>query len=233
MALIRTMGTVVGLCQRRADKETDEHVDTDEVKELISEVYGELHGAVSEVGSRYFETEDTISADGSATYDLPIAHLSTIGVDRVVDAAGRRTELAQLMVQERTVFAGQTGDAYMFALTGTNIALYPTPASGTYKHIYVPQPTDYSTVGNGEQIDFINQDGLRFVIWGVASIMRHKGEDDQLRAMRERDAARERLVAWAVQRALTMPKRRIVNEVDLDVYGGGRLLSPADWRLTR
>jgi hypothetical protein len=66
MALVRTMATLLGLCQRRADKEDDPHVDTDEWKEHIAEHYGELHAVVSEPGSRYFETEATITADGNA-----------------------------------------------------------------------------------------------------------------------------------------------------------------------
>ena len=64
MALTRTLTQLIGLCQRRADKETDEHVDSDEWKELITEVYGEMHSIVSETGARYFETE----ADITATY---------------------------------------------------------------------------------------------------------------------------------------------------------------------
>lgn len=229
MALSRTMGQLIGLCQRRADKESDEHVDSDEWKELISELYGELHGAVAQTGARYFETEATISADGSSTYALPSDHFSTVGIDRVLDSAGRRTELAELMVQERTFMLGQTGPAQLFAFTGTSIQLYPRPTTGSYKHIYVPQPTDYSSVGNGTSIDLINNDGLKFVVWGVASIALHKGEANQQRAMVERDAARERLVDWATRRALTMPKRRVVTDID---FGGPSTwsVSEADWR---
>ena len=229
MAFSRTMLQLIGLCQRRADKESDNHVDSDEWKELISEVYGDLHAAVAGTGARYFETEATISPTGAAYYALPSDHLATVGVDRVTNAAGEREALVELMVQERGVFAGQTGNAWMFAFTGTNIALYPTPSSGTYKHIYVPQPTDYSSVGNGTSIDLINNDGLKFLVWGVASIVLHKGDENQQRAVMERDDARERLTEWAVRRAMTMPKRRQVNEVDL-VAADGRWLSPADWR---
>jgi hypothetical protein len=226
MALVRTMGQLLGLCQRRADKEGDDHVDDDEWKELISEVYGEMHAAVSDTGARYFETEADITANGSAVYALPEAHLSTVGVDYVVDSTGHRRELDELMVQERTLFAGETGPAWLWSFTGTNIALYPKPSSGTYKHIYVPQPTDYSSVGNGTEIDLINIHGLKFLVWGVASIAMSKGDDNQQRALAERERALSDLVSWAVQRALTMPKRRVVTEEDLP---RGRI-SPADWR---
>ena len=218
MALTRTMGQLVGLCQRRADKATDGHIGQDfttEWQEMISEVYGDLHGAVSATGARYFETEATITATGASSYALPTAHMSTIGVDYQINAAGARRPLDQLMVQEGFVFGSVTGAAWLWAFSGTNIALYPTPSSGTYLHLYVPQPTDYSSAGNGTTIDVINNDGLKFLVWGVASIAMHKGDDNQLRAIDERDQARDRLVFWAVQRALTMPKRRIVTDLDL------------------
>jgi len=228
MAFTRTMGQLVGMCKRRADKENDGQIGqtfSTEWQEMISELYGDLHAAVSQTGARYFETEADITATGAASYALPSAHMATVGVDYVLDAAGRRRELGELMVQERGYFAGQTGAACMWAFTGTNIALYPKPSSGTYKHIYVPQPTDYSAAGDGTAIDLINNDGLKFVVWGVTSIAMHKGDADQQRAMFERDAARERLVEWAVLRALTMPKRRVVRETDL----GDLAYSPAAW----
>lgn len=228
MALTRTMGQLKGLCQRRADKENDAHVDSDEWAELISEVYGELHGAVSDTGARYFEREATITATGAASYALPDDHLSTIGIDRVVNAAGNRRELDELMVQERVLFAGQTGDAWLWAFTGTNIALYPTPASGTYMHIYVPQPTNLSSFGDGTSVDVINNDGLKFLVWGVASIALHKGEANQVRAVAERDRALQNLVAWAVRRAMTMPRRRVVRATDLRLQDG-QFISPASW----
>ncbi len=224
MAFTRTMGQLVGLCQRRADKEGDDHVDTDEWKELIAEHYGELHSEVVDTGARYFESEDDIAADGDASYDLPDDHFSTIGIDRIDGT--QRVELAELMVQERGAFAGRVGQATMYSFTGNSIALYPTPSSGTYKHIYVPQPADYSAAEDDDDIDLINVHGMKFVVWGVASVALHKGEADQQRAMIERDKALRKLREWAVDRAMLSPKRRVITEMDLPVGG----LSPADWR---
>lgn len=229
MALTRTLTQLIGLCQRRADKENDEHVDSDEWKELISEVYGEMHSIVSETGARYFETEADITATGAAQYALPSAHFATVGVDRVTSAAGDRVPLDELMVQERVVFGGVTGDARFWSFTGTNIRLYPTPSSGTYKHIYVPQPTDYSSSSLSTEIDCLNIWGLKFITWGVASIALHKGEANQIRALAERDNAKQELVAWAVHRALTLPKRKIVNEVDLQLDQGVPLEGSRLW----
>lgn len=229
MALTRTIAQLVASCQLRADKKDDDHVTAAEWQEYISELYGELHGAVAETGARYFETEATITTTGASSYALPTDHLATIGVDYVLDSTGRRRSLDELMVQERPLFAGQTGDATMFAFTGTSIVLYPTPSTGSYKHVYVPQPTDYTAVATTTAVDLINNDGLKFLVWGVAAIALHKGEASQQRAMVERDAAKASLIEWAVRRALTMPKRRMVRETDL----GDGFVSPADWRYNR
>lgn len=214
MAFSVLLGTMVTRSRQRANRVGDEQVETPEWKELISEHYGELHSAVSEIGARYFETEATITASGAASYALPTDHLSTISIDRVLDAAGRRQPLFELMVQETQSYAGATGDAYLFALS-TAIKLFPNPASGTYKHLYVPQPTDYSAAIDSTSIDFINTHGYRYVLWAVAADAMHRGESDQQRAMMERDRAMESVVDLAVARALTMPKRRVITDVDL------------------
>lgn len=232
MAYPILLGTLVARCQQRANKVGDGQVESPEWKELISEHYGELHGAVSDVGARYFETEATINL---ANLALPADHMATIGVDFVLDAAGRRRELPQLMVQERTIFAGRTGEAFFFALAGANLAMYPTPSTGTYKHLYIPQPTDYSTAIDGTSVDVINIHGLRYIVWGVASIALHRGESDQQRAVIERDRALAKLTEWALERAKGMPKRRIITDVrDLgcssDINGAW---NPASWRWNR
>ena len=229
MANSITLGTLVTRCKQRGNAVGSDQIETAEWKELISEVYGELHGIVSETGARYFETEATVNLGSLA---LPSDHLSTVGVDFVIDAAGRRRELAQLMVQERTLFAGVTCQAYLFALVGGNLALYPTPSTGTYKHIYVPQPTDYSTAADATSVDTITTHGARFIIWGAAAIALHRSESAQQRALEERAAALEKVMDWAISRAITMPKRRIVTETDfgdLGYTGLNGAWNPASW----
>ena len=219
MAFTRTVGQIVELGQRRADKQTDSHVDTEDWKGFLSELYGELHAAAVDVGARYFETEATITATGASSYSLPSDHLTTIGVD-YVDSASNRQPLVELMVQERWAFGAVTGQAQMFAFTGTSIVLYPKPASGTYYHLYAPQPTDYSSSSNSTSVDLLNTHGLSFVVWGMAALAMHKGDDNQQRAMFERDAAKERFTEAAVRRALTMPRRKQTNSVDLGLESG-------------
>lgn len=220
MALSLTLGTLISRCQQRSRKENDESIPTAEWKSLISEIYGELHGAVAKTGARYFETEATITATGAASYALPTDHLSTVGVDLVVDASGRRIELAELQVQERIAYAGVTGTARLFHFSGTNVVLAPNPSTGTYKHIYVPQPTDLSDANVSTSVDLISVYGLKFVVWGVTALALHKEESDQRTAFGQRDQALEEVVSWAVDRALTMPRRRVITDVDSIMIGG-------------
>ena len=231
MAYPITLGTLVTRAQQRGNDPSGEQLAVPEMKEIVSEHYGEIHAAVNDVGARYHETEATITATGAASYALPTDHLSTIGIDFLVDSAGRRRELLQLMVQERSIFAGQTGEAHYFALAGANIVLYRTPATGTYKHLYIPQPTDYSTSGDSTSVDVINIHGLRYIVWGVASILLYRAESEQQRAMVERDRALQKLVEWAIERAKGMPKRQIITDIRAlgstsNIHGAW---NPASW----
>lgn len=222
MARSVTLGTLVTRCQQRCDREGDNSIGTSEWKALISASYARMHALVVDAGARLFQSEQTITADGSPSYALPADHLHTIGVDFVLDGAGRRRELAEIAVQERTDWIGNTGDAYGFALVGSTIELYPKPSSGTYKHVYAPQPTDYSASADGTSVDVINIHGEEFIVWDVASVAQHKGEADQQRAMLERDRAKEELLVWATRRSLHNHARQVNREL-------GDSMDPADW----
>jgi hypothetical protein len=228
MAKSLTLGTLVTRSQQRANQLAGGGpVETPEWKEIISEYFGRAHAVVSDAGARVFETEATINL---ANLALPTDHYQSIGVDQILDSAGRRREIAELMVQERGVLAGQTGEASAWSIAGTNLQLFPSPSTGTYKHIYVPQPTDYSVASDSTSVDVMTIDGEIFIIWGVASVALHRVESAQQRAIAESEAALARLKEWAVARSKTMPKRRQVTSI----LGGDRsnihgAWNPASW----
>jgi len=230
MAYPITLGDLVEYSRQLANKPAggDQQIEPAEWKTHVSTWYGRLHKTVSEVGVRVFETEVTINL---AALALPADHWSTIGVDHVLDTAGRRRELGELMMQERNDFTGVTSsDALAWALSGTNLVLYPQPSSGTYKHIYVPQPTRYSTAADSTSVDVLTTDGLEMIGWGVASVGLHRGESAQQRAVDESNAAQQRLKEWGIARALTMPKRQVFSRACLNlgsIYGAW---NPASWR---
>lgn len=228
MALAFTLGTLVTRCRQRFAGESESLLEDPEVKALISEYYGEMHALISEKGARAFEAEQTITADGSTSYALPAAFLSTIGVDAILSGTtgARRPVFGPIMAQERSWLMGQTGPANWYALEGSSIALFPVPSSGTYKHLYVPQPTDYSTSADSTSVDVINIYGLKFILWSVASVALHKGSSSQQRAVDEAKRASDQIEYWACQRALTQPSYRISEESLANVDANGRFRLP-------
>lgn len=233
MSMPITLGTLITRCRQRADRDVDEQIDDTEYKHLISEKYGELHALVSEKGARYFETEVTLDLNNLA---LPADHLSTLSVDFVLSGSTgpRRALEGPISVQARAGLVGLPtgGPAFFYGIEGSNIALYPSPTSGTYKHLYLPQPTDYSTSADSTSVDLINIYGSKFVIWGVASIAQHKGSEDQARALLEEQKAMAQLEYWACQRALTHAPSRPVARSAQGPYAGV-YCDPADWRWSR
>lgn len=211
MALTIPIGTLVGRMKRRANRDGDDQIDDSEWKELLGEKYEELHALVSEKGARQFEKEVTLNL---ADLTLPTDFMSSIGVDFVLSGSTgpRRPLYGPITVQDRSYLVGLTaGDpAYCFGIEAGKLALYPAASSGTYLHLYLPQPTDYSSATDATLIDTLNTHGRRFLIWGVAAIAAHRGTEDQARALAEEKRARDDLEYWACTVALTHAPRRAV-----------------------
>lgn len=224
MARSFTVVQLITRAKQRSDMENDSMISETEWKSMLSTIYGEFYGVLVESGMRYFESEQTISTDGSSSYALPAAFLSTVGVDYLADANGERRALREMMAQERNRYSGISGsEAYEYAIVGSNIRLYPTPASGqTYYHVYVPQPTDLSGASDSDSVDVVTPDGEAFITWGLTVLALAKQETDTSLARAEREAARERLYQWATLRSLHTPRRNVV-EGDFDYR------DPGDW----
>jgi hypothetical protein len=224
------MGTVVERCQRRADLENDGHIADAEWLALISEQFGELCALVSETGLRYFETTATLTTTGVAYVSEPSNHLATVRIDFLVDGTttGLRRQLDEIMPQEQARWSGHSnGEARAYALVDDRIYLYPTPPTGqSYEILYIPQPPDVSAFASDECIDVVTPDGESFLLWGVAVKALAKSESDVRLAIAEREAARERLTAWATMRAFSQPRRLISGSFDGPLSG----YDPADWR---
>lgn len=212
--------------------ESGEHIDDSEWKGYISTLYAQLYSILVASGLRYFESQQSISSasltangDGGGYIALPAGYLATVGVD-YEKSSGDREQLFEAMLQERNVWAGQAGlnRAEAYSLSGANLVLYPKPPSGqTYIHIYVPQPTDYSSSADGTSVDVVTPDGEDFIIWGVAIMALAKEETDTSVAERRFELAKERLVEWATLRQLHTMRRRLVDD-------GPFMYDPADWR---
>jgi hypothetical protein len=230
MPRLRTMTTLVTRCKQRADLENARHIAPAEWKALISEQYGDLYSVVCDAGLQYFEYTFDITSDGSDSYDEPEDHLSTISLDQVY-SDGRRRPIREIMAQERSRWAGRgSGDPLVFAHVDDLIYFYRTPTTGLeFELLYIPQPPDLAEYADGEAIDVVTADGEAFLIWGVAVKALAKSESDVRLAMAEREAARARLLDWAVHKMLTQPRRRVVDEFDASDVP----ISDADWRFNR
>ncbi len=228
MPRLFTLANLILKCQRRADMENSRLISDSEWKALISEQYGDLFSTVADTGLQYFEYTFEIVTDGTDHYSEPTDHLGTISLDRIVDAAGRRRPLKEIMAQERWMWSGRTGgEAQVYAHVDDLIYLYPTPASGqTYEMLYIPQSPDIGEYADGDAVDLVTPDGEAFLVWGVAVKALSKSESDVRLAMAERDAARARLMEWSVNKAMLQPRRRQVDEFGVDSIP----LSDGDWR---
>lgn len=218
--------TLVDRCKKRADKEFDDHISDGEWASLISEAYGELYERVVDAGLRYFETTHDFTADGSDSYDEPDDHGKTVGVDRV-EADGTRVSLRPLMAQERTRYAGDTGEACEYAIVDDQIFLYPNPTSGDYELIYNPQPPDISSYADSDLIDVVCTFGEGFLLWSVAVKALSKSEADVRLAIAERDRCEQRLLEWATERDANEPRRRVLDREYEDAVSGR---DPDFWR---
>lgn len=230
MSRLLLMSDLVLRCQRCANMEGESFIGTPEWKQLISEQYGHIYSTVVKQGMRYFESTDTITADGSTSYALPLDHDSTIGIDRTVDSSGRKTDLGELMPQERNAWSGQTGDARAYSIVGQSIVFFPRPLTGTYTHVYVPQSPDISALSDTSTVDVVTADGEAFLVHGVAVKAKMKRDEDPTYWVRERDSAEVRFVEDVMQRALINPRRKVVVQAPWDGDDWGLSADPGSWR---
>lgn len=200
------MSTLIGRCKRRADRENDDHISTEEWKALIHEVYGELWSVVNETGHRYFETSTTVTATGATSYTEPTGHFSTIAITRV--DSSYEYALRQLRPDQEITQKGRTGTAYWWTLIDDQLRLYPNPSSGSYKWYYQQQPTDLSAYADADVVDVVTPSGEAFLIWGVAALAMSKSEGDLRFALSERERQRERLQFDAANRNFPEPAAR-------------------------
>lgn len=217
-----TIANALTRIRRRADLENDSHVADAELQALLSESIGEMQMEVSAVGLMYFKSEATVNL---STFALPSDHLSTIGVGFVLDTAGRRRALHEIMEPERDRWLGLTGPAQVYILNAQTIELLPVPTTGTYKHVYVPQPTDYSDSATSTSVDFVTPDGMAFVVESVCVKILRKSETDVQGYIMAREEARVRLKDWAMARSFVTPRRQL----GADPFGFDFSPDPGDW----
>lgn len=219
------LGDLVTRCLTAADLENQTVISSATTKILIDRAYRQVYRELALPGTGYFDEEESIGTTGSASYDLPADHLSTIGVEYVVDAAGHRRPLTKLMRPERALYAGNSGQtARAYDIVGQNVILYPTPPAGqTYAHVYIPQPADISEANDATLIEMATLDGEEMLLWLVVYYIRDKLDLDTRSAKAAADEAAVRVAEDAALRIFeSMPRRIIQDDIeDMTAYDPG------------
>jgi hypothetical protein len=221
MARNFTIAALIAKGRRRCGQENRDLLSAGEWQEELSTICSEFQGLIVDSGSRIFESELEITADGSAGYDLPADFLAEVGVDRLAGAS--REHLTPLLVQERNHTGSSTGNARYYSLVNNQIRFFPNPNSGTYYLIFAPQCPDYSDVVDTTEIDVITPAGENYFTWSLALVGGVKEESD-LTPYYEKMVERYRVKVekWAAKRMLTAPVRRYVEYGSPDSF-------PGDW----
>ncbi len=222
MALIRTLVTLRDMCKEFSDLENNTHISDAKWNRRMSLRYGELWQIAVDGGGRYFETESSITATGAASYAEPSDILHILEITRVDGSYRRR--LTEIQPQHRADLIGLTGDAGFWEFSDNVIILYPNPSSGTYKVLYVPQPSDLTTFADSDNVDVCCSAGEQFLVWSVVADALAKAETNNAHAIQERERAREGLQTWAGERALLYPRARIPEDNDIN-----RRVGPDGW----
>jgi len=141
MARSFTLAQIRSRVRQLADIEDSTFISDSEVNSYISESYAELYDLLLSSGLSYFESSDSITGTGSATYSLPADYYGTVRIDR--DAGDYLVPLRPIGPNEVPNFSEASNQfAVAYRVVGSNVTLYPPPSSGTYKHLYIPAPDD-------------------------------------------------------------------------------------------
>lgn len=204
MARTFTLSELRTKVRERCDMQNTEFVSDSELSGYISASYTWLYDLLVRKGLRYFESTQTITADGSASYALPSDYYGTIAVDYQY-GTNDWWEVPEYMIQERNNFNYYSNDvARGYSIVGDYIKLLPAQSSGTYRHLYVPAPDDLSS--DSDTVDGVS--GWEELVVLDAAIKCLRKEESDTKGL-ERDLARleARIEEAAENRALASPRR--------------------------
>lgn len=181
-----TLATLKTRIRQRTDTENSEFVTDAELTQLINTSYKELYALLVRKSLQRAESVSTITADGSAQYDLPVDFVGLIGVFR--NYGEYTTPLERFPEKLRP--GSLTGDATQYRLVNSTVVLYPRPSSGTYDVVYIPLPADLSA-------DADTLDGVlgweEFVVIDVSICVLEKEESDTTKLEYKRDRILKRI----------------------------------------
>ncbi len=165
---------------------------------------GPWHSMLLQAAPERFEADQTIVANGAASYALPWDHYKTLAVDYQV-ASNSWWPLDRVMLQERTDFESSGSSASGYRIKGATLVLIPAPASGTYRHTYV---TAAPTLLAETSLDGVNGWEM-WLVYSLAVFMVLKEESLEMAAAlaAERDKVKAEIEAYAADREAANPMR--------------------------
>ncbi len=217
MARTFTLAQLRTKARERSDMVNSSFVTDSELNGYISASYAELYDLLVQSGLIYFTpTTQTITGSGSETYALPADYYGTIRVDRL--SGSDYLPLTEYMIMERHSFENSSGDATVYSPQGSNISLLPAPSGGTYRHIYIPAPSNLSS--DSDTVDGVSG-WEEFIVVDAAKKMLQKEESSTAAIERDLERIRARIEEMVQNRAWSTPRRVV------DVRGAGS--RPGDW----
>jgi hypothetical protein len=229
-----TLGTLVTRAKELIDAENQGNITDTTWKAWISRMYGRLHHVVASTGYRYFESVQTINADGLNTFfSLPADHYASGTIIRLVSEDDRR-RLTRASAQETAYMPQGTAarlgsEATRWAHVAQQVFLSPKPPAGqVYEHRYIPQPADLTAGDDALDVDVINSDGESMILEGAAVKGLLKQDKDPRFHRDEYAEALKGVLDWAQQRSF-FEKHTVDNDPAERGTMGLGFRDAADW----
>lgn len=183
----------------------------------INEAHQRLHGMlVDALGEEYISSTSAFTTSSSSDYPLPSGFYKLFGVD--LEYHGIMRSLTRYERPERNVFRELRPEALpRYALVGSNLRLYPTPAAGLAGSIlYAPEAT--LLVSGGDSVTYPNG-WEKFIVIDAAIQALLKEESSVTALVAERERIEREIRDAKEARDMATPKRVVdVTLTDLDPF---------------
>ncbi len=164
----------------------------------------EWHSRLVKATPEVFETTETITATGAASYALPADHYKTLLVESEL-SNNQRYALKRLLPHERNKWRiGQNSSALGYFRSGDSLVLFPNPSSGDYIHTYAKAYTKLSA--DTDTVDGVNG-WEQWISFSMAIRMRLKEDVDASQLLGERARIEAEIDSFSKDRELANPKR--------------------------
>jgi len=206
MARSLSAATIIRQAREIADQQTAAasvaRVTDTECLGQLNTLLGIWHGMLVKAVPERFEEEQTITADGATSYDLPADHFLTLGVDALWGT--QRMPLERIQYQERTRYEATGSDAEGYYLKAATVVLVPAPSSGTYYHQYVTAAPTFTATS--DTVDCVNG-WESWLVYGLAIHMLGKEESDATLWVAKQLEVKAEIDAAAADREAARPMR--------------------------